>query len=96
MFACHRLEHTIGKQLPVSGDDRSKLTVLARMQRVENAIHDMGQTMENIYTLLKRIDDRLDQIHTNNNINNNSQSRPSRSIMSNTVVKFASVKEEIP
>lgn len=64
------------------------------MQRVENNIHEMGQTMENIYTLLKHIDDRLDRIYTNNN--NNTQSRSSRSIMSNIAVKFSSVKEEIP
>lgn len=92
-----RLEHTIGKQVPVSGEDRSKLTVLARMQRVENAIHDMGQTMDNIYTLLTHIDDRLNQIYTNNNNNNNnSQPRPTRSITPNIAVKFSSVKEEVP
>jgi hypothetical protein len=63
------------------------------MQRVEGAINDMGQTMENIYTLLKTIDDRLDRISINNN---NTHQRSTRSIMSNIGVKFSSVKEEIP
>lgn len=91
IFSFDRLEHTIGKQLPVPSEDRSRFTVLARMQRVETAIHDMGQTMDNIYTLLKHIDDRLDRISTHNN-----NTRSSRSIMSNVAVKFSSVKEEIP
>ena len=88
-----RLEHTIGKQPPLIGEDRSKLTVLARMQRVEGTINDMGQTMENIYTLLKNIDDRLERLTNNNNI----QQRSSRSIMTTNIgVKFSSVQEEIP
>jgi len=96
---CHRLEHTIGKQPPLNSDDRSKLTVLARMQRVENAINDMGQTVENIYQLLKTIDERFDQLTVNNNNNNNNnniQQRSSRSNMTNIAVKFSSVHEEIP
>lgn len=88
-----RLEHTIGKQPPLSSEDRSKLTVLARMQRVENAINDMGQTMENIYGLLKNIDDRIDRLAINNN---NTHQRSTRPIISNTGVKFSSAKEEIP
>ena len=90
-FSFDRLEHTIGKQIPVPSEDRSRFTVLARMQRVENTINEMGQTMDNIHTLLKHIDDRLDRIYTNN-----TQPRSSRSIMSNVAVKFSSVKEEIP
>ncbi|CAF1615730.1 unnamed protein product, partial [Adineta ricciae] len=43
-----KIEHTIGKPGPGTSDDRAKLTVLSRMQRVENVIGDMGQTMENI------------------------------------------------
>lgn len=88
-----RLEHTIGKQPPLTTEDRSKLTVLSRMQRVEGAINDMGQTMENIYTLLKNIDDKLDRLSINNN---NIQQRSTRLTLSNTGVKFSSVKEEIP
>ncbi len=88
-----RLEHTIGKQPLLSSEDRSKFTVLARMQRVEDTIIDMGQTMENIYTLLKTIDDKLDQLSTNNNKTNQ---RSTRSITSNIGVKFSSMKEEIP
>jgi archaellum component FlaC len=93
LYLLIRLEHTIGKQPPLTSEDRSKLTVLARMQRVEGAINDMGQTMENIYTLLKNIDERLDRLSTNNN---NMQQRPPRSTISNIGVKFSSVKEEIP
>ncbi len=89
-----RLEHTIGKQPPLINEDRSKFTVLARMQRVEGAINDMGQTMENIYTLLKNIDDRLDRLSINNN--NTIHQRSTRSIMSNIGVKFSAVEEEIP
>jgi hypothetical protein len=88
-----RLEHTIGKQPPLIGEDRSKLTVLSRMQRVESSINDMGQTMENIYTLLKNIDERLDRISINNN---NVHQRSTRSIMSSIGVKFSPVQEEIP
>jgi hypothetical protein len=88
-----RLEHTIGKQPLLSSEDRSKFTVLARMQRVEDTISDMGQTMENVYTLLKNIDDKLDQLSTNNNKTNQ---RSTRSMMSNIDVKFSSMKEEIP
>lgn len=94
---CHRLEHTIGKQPPLNSDDRSKLTVLARMQRVENAINDMGQTVENIYQLLKTVDERFDRLTVNNNNNNNNaQQRSPRSNMTNIAVKFSSVHEEIP
>jgi hypothetical protein len=63
------------------------------MQRVEGTINDMGQMMENIYTLLKTIDDRLDRVSINNNT---VHQRPTRSIMSNIGVKFSPVKEEIP
>jgi len=93
LFLFIRLEHTIGKQPPLINEDRSKFTVLSRMQRVEGAINDMGQTMENIYTLLKNIDDKLDRLSMNNN---NTHQRSTRSIMSNIGVKFSTVEEEIP
>jgi len=57
---CFRLEHTIGKQGPGTSEDRAKLTVLARMQRVEGTMNDMGQSMENILILLKNVDEKLD------------------------------------
>ncbi|CAF0998157.1 unnamed protein product [Adineta steineri] len=87
-----KLEHTVGKQPPLNSEDRSKLTVLARMQRVEDSISDMGQTMDNIYTLLRTMDDKLGRVSINNEKTNQ---RVSRSIMSNTGVKFSSVEEEI-
>ncbi|CAF3628791.1 unnamed protein product, partial [Rotaria sp. Silwood2] len=86
------LEHTIGKQPPLINEDRSKFTVLARMQRVECSIIDMKQTMENIYILLKNIDDKINQL----SINNNNHQRTTRSIISNTGVKFSSIESEIP
>ncbi len=88
-----RLEHTVGKQPPLTTEDRSKFTVLSRMQRVEGSISEMGQTMENIYTLLKNIDDKVDRLSINNN---NTHQRSTRSILSNIGVKFSSVDEEIP
>ncbi|CAF1440137.1 unnamed protein product [Rotaria magnacalcarata] len=87
-----KLEHSIGKQPPLTNEDRSKLTVLARMQRVECAIIDMKQTMDNIYTLLKRIDDRLHHI----SVNNIAHHRSVRSNISHAGVKFSSVDQEIP
>ena len=87
-----RIEHTIGKQPLLQSEDRSKLTVLARMQRVEDTICDMGQTMENMYTLLKNIDDKLDRV---SNTNQKPTSRPAKSLSSNPGVKFSSVHEEI-
>jgi len=64
------------------------------MQRVEGTISDMGQTMENIYSLLKNIDDKLDRLSTNNN--NTIRQRSTKTNTSNTAVKFSSVEEEIP
>ncbi|CAF0733693.1 unnamed protein product [Adineta ricciae] len=87
-----KIEHTIGKQPLLQSEDRSKLTVLARMQRVEDTICDMGQTMENMYTLLKNIDDKLDRV---SNANQKPTSRPPKSMSSNLGVKFSSVHEEI-
>ncbi|CAF1043949.1 unnamed protein product [Rotaria sp. Silwood1] len=86
-----KLEHTIGKQPPLSNEDRSKLTVLARMQRVECSIIDMKQTMENIYISLKNIDDKINHL----SINNNNHQRTTRSIISHGGVKFSSIDQEI-
>ena len=85
-----RLEHTIGKQGPGTSDDRAKSTVLARMQRVEGSIHDMGQTMDHMFILLKHVDEKLDRLSSNNT------NRPLRTIGSPMNVKFHSVPEEIP
>jgi hypothetical protein len=60
------------------------------MQRVEGTIGDMSQTMENIYTLLKNIDDKVDRLTVQNNT---THQRSARSTMS---VKFPSLKEGIP
>ncbi|CAF1160041.1 unnamed protein product [Rotaria sordida] len=62
-----KIEHTIGKQAPVATEDRTKLTVLARMQRVESTINIMGETMGNILKLLKLIDEKLDKVVPNDN-----------------------------
>ena len=86
-FHGYRIEHTIGKQLPGPSDDRAKSTVLARMQRVEGAMSDMGHTMQNILILLKTVDRKLDRL---------SPSRSSSSILTQMNVKFSSVDEEIP
>ncbi|CAF0875816.1 unnamed protein product [Rotaria sordida] len=92
-----KIEHTIGKQPPLSNEDRSKLTVLARMQRVECSIIDMKQTMESIYISLKNIDDKINQLSINNNNNNNNiHQRITRSSISNAGVKFSSLDKEIP
>ncbi len=85
-----RIEHTIGKQPLGPSDDRAKLTVLARMQRVEGTMGDMGQTMENIFVLLKNVDEKLDRISPN------SSNRSTRSIIQQMNVKFSSLDEEIP
>ncbi len=93
LFLFLRLEHTIGKQPPLTNEDRSKFTVLARMQRVEGTIRDLGQSLDNVYTLLKNMDGKLDRLsHNNNNIHQ----RSTRSVISNIGVKFPSVQEEIP
>jgi uncharacterized protein YukE len=63
------------------------------MQRIESTINEMGQTMENIYTVLKNLDDKLDRLAVNNT---NTNQRSARSIASNIAVKFSSVDEEIP
>lgn len=75
--------------MPATTEDRAKLTVLARMQRVENAISGMGETMGNMFRLLRNIDDKLDQVLNSNN-------RPSRAILSRMHAKFSSTQEEIP
>ncbi len=85
-----RIEHTIGKQPPGPSDDRAKSTVLARMQRVEGTINDMGQTMENIFGLLKNVDEKLERISPN------SSTHSTRPIPPPLNVKFASANEEIP
>ena len=85
-----RIEHTIGKQPPGPSDDRAKSTVLARMQRVEGTITDMGQTMENILTLLKNVDEKLDCISPNTPTHSKRPTPPPLN------VKFASANEEIP
>ncbi len=85
-----RIEHTIGKQGTGTSDDRAKLTVLARMQRMEGTISDMGQTMENVLVLLKNVDEKLDRLSSN------STNRSSRSVLSQMNVKFSSLHEEIP
>jgi hypothetical protein len=49
--------------------------------------------LENVYTLLKNMDGKLDRLsHNNNNIHQ----RSTRSVISNIGVKFPSVQEEIP
>jgi hypothetical protein len=59
------------------------------MQRVEGTMGDMGQTMENIFTLLKTVDDKLDRFSSNTN-------RSTKPIMPQMNVKFSSVQEKIP
>ncbi|UJR22272.1 hypothetical protein I4U23_025332 [Adineta vaga] len=85
-----KIEHTIGKPASGTSDDRAKLTVLSRMQRVENAVGDMRQTMENILGLLKYVDEKIDRLSANNS------QRSARSIAAQMNVKFSSVPEEIP
>ncbi len=60
------------------------------MQRVEGTMGDMGQTMENIFVLLKNVDEKLDRISPN------SSNRSTRSIIQQMNVKFSSLDEEIP
>lgn len=90
MLFCFRIEQTIGKQTLGPSDDRAKSTVLARMQRVEGTMNDMGQTMENLLVLLKNVDEKLDRLIPNNS------TRLTKPIMSHMNVKFSSVPEEIP
>jgi hypothetical protein len=59
------------------------------MQRVEGTISDMGQTMDNVFRLLKNIDEKIDRFSSNNN-------RATKSMMSQMNVKFSPVEEEIP
>ncbi|CAF0821175.1 unnamed protein product [Didymodactylos carnosus] len=61
-----RLEHSIGKQPPIIGSetserDRSKLTVLSRMTRIETNVIEMGHTLQNIVHLLQTIDEKLNR-----------------------------------
>lgn len=86
-----KIEQTIGKQTPGPSDDRAKSTVLARMQRVEGTMSDMGQTMENLLGLLKSVDEKLDRLMPNNNT-----TRLTKPNLSQMNVKFSSVQEEIP
>ena len=51
------------------------------MQRVEGTIHEMGQTMENIFVLLKNLDEKFEHLH----------SRPSISS-----VQCSSIDERLP
>ncbi|CAF0893458.1 unnamed protein product [Didymodactylos carnosus] len=91
-----RLEHSIGKQPPIIGSDtserdRSKLTVLSRMTRIEANVVEMGQTLQNIVQLLQNIDEKL----------NEALSSPPRIIYGRTEPlhsdgTFASVDDEIP
>ena len=60
------------------------------MQRVENVIGDMGQTMENILVLLKHVDEKIDRLSSNNS------HRSTRSMAAQMNVKFSSVPEEVP
>ncbi|CAF5079668.1 unnamed protein product, partial [Rotaria sp. Silwood1] len=83
-----KIEHTIGKQAPVAIEDRAKLTVLARMQRVEGTMNIMGETMENILKLLKIVDEKLDRVLPNDN-------RSTKSILSRMNTKFSSTQEGI-
>ncbi|CAF5011777.1 unnamed protein product, partial [Rotaria magnacalcarata] len=83
-----KIEHTIGKQPSGTSEDRAKLTVLARMQRVEGAITSMEKMTGNILVLLRTVDEKLDRISPNN-------SRMARSILTRVNEKFSSTKEEI-
>ena len=84
-----RIEHTIGKHIPGPSEDRAKSTVLARMQRVEGTMHDLGHTMENMFILLKHVDDKLEQVMP-------SYGQPTRSVLSQTNVHFSDIQEDIP
>ena len=86
-----RLEHTIGKQPLLNNEDRSKLTVLARMQRVECFMHDMRKIMENIETSLKFIDIKLNQLTVNNDVH----PHLIRSAVPDINVKLSSIEEEV-
>ena len=90
-----RIEQTIGKPSPTIGEDRSKSTILARVQRIEGAMGHMGQTIEQIHTLLKNMDDKFDRLMVDNHHINQS-SRAARPATSNLTVKFSSIQEEIP
>ncbi|CAF3040047.1 unnamed protein product [Rotaria sp. Silwood2] len=83
-----KIEHTIGKQAPVAIEDRAKLTVLARMQRVEGTMNVMGETMGNILRLLKVVDEKLDRILPNDNSS-------TKLILSRMNAKYASTQEAI-
>ena len=59
------------------------------MQRVEGTMHDLGQTMENMFILLKHVDDKLEQVLP-------SHGQATRSALSQTSVHFSAVHEDIP
>jgi hypothetical protein len=90
-----RIEQTIGKPSPTIGEDRSKSTILARVQRIEGTMGHMGQTIEQIHSLVRNMDDKFDRLMIDNHCVTQS-SRATRSATSNLTVKFSSIQEEIP
>lgn len=59
------------------------------MQRVEGTMQDLGQTMENMFILLKHVDDKLERILP-------SHGQPTRTALSQTSVHFSDIHEDIP
>ena len=80
----------------MAGEDRSKATVLARIQRIEGTLGDMGHSVEQIFLMLKTIDEKFDRLTVD-------AAKPLQYIRahhktnaSSLSVKFASIDEEIP
>lgn len=93
---CFRIEQTIGKQSPMMGEERSKATVLARIQRIEGTICEMGHSIEQIFHILKSIDEKFDRLTVDPTKPIHYIRTHSKSNASNLSVKFASIDEEIP
>jgi hypothetical protein len=93
-----RMEQSIGKQSPMVGEDRTKSTVLARIQRIEGTMGDMSRTLEHILVVLKNMNERCDRsLSIDQDEQQTSVSiRSTKSTASNLSVKFSSIQEEIP
>ena len=76
-------------------EDRSKSTVLARIQRIENSMFDMRQTVDRVFLQIKSLDEKFDRFITDHHQMNQSQ-RLQRSRPNQMAVQFATIKEEVP
>jgi translation initiation factor 2B subunit (eIF-2B alpha/beta/delta family) len=94
MIVSRRIEQTIGKHTPIMGEDRSKATVLSRIQRVENHMIGMGRSIDDIHQTLKTMDDKFDRL-MNEMTRASHSTRAARMPTSTPPAKFIAIDEEI-